>query len=154
MKNQDYIIIEEVPVEKAVEIIEIEKFNPYHDSRGRFAASGGGKFYATPGKSKAHDLAIAREKERQASSGKASAESGGKYAGRFADGTEEQLRRAERNLTNGIERTKNAIASNKYMVGQSKKEHLAHHTNTLKELEAQQAELKREMTKRGMKPNK
>ena len=65
MKNNDYIIIEEVPVEKAVEIIEIEKFNPYHDSRGRFASAGGGKFYATPGKSKAHDLAIAREKERQ-----------------------------------------------------------------------------------------
>lgn len=65
MQNKDYIIIEEVPVEKAVEIIEIEKFNPYHDSRGRFAASGGGKFYATPGKSRAHDLAIAREKRRE-----------------------------------------------------------------------------------------
>lgn len=47
-------------------IEEVEKFNPYHDSRGRFtSASSGGKFYATPGKSKAHDNAIAREKERQ-----------------------------------------------------------------------------------------
>lgn len=44
---------------------EILKFNPYHDSLGRFASSNGGKFYATPGKSRSHDLAIEREKKRQ-----------------------------------------------------------------------------------------
>lgn len=48
-------------------IVEVEKFNPYHDALGRFTtAGGGGKFFATPGKSKAHDNAIAREKARQA----------------------------------------------------------------------------------------
>ena len=49
---------------------EILKFNPYHDASGRFAsASGCGKFYATPGKSRAHDLAIQREKDRQTAAG-------------------------------------------------------------------------------------
>lgn len=56
----------------AEEFEEVEKFNPYHDSLGRFSsASGGGKFFATPGKSKAHDLAIQREKDRQAAAGAA-----------------------------------------------------------------------------------
>lgn len=49
---------------------QILKFNPYHDRHGRFASANS---YATftyiPGKSKAHDLAIAREKERHASIG-------------------------------------------------------------------------------------
>lgn len=59
----DYI----VEVNRTDSIVEVEKFNPYHDARGRFTtAGGGGKFYATPGKSKAHDNAIAREKERKA----------------------------------------------------------------------------------------
>lgn len=50
------------------EIIEIEKFNPYHDSKGRFATSGNYvSFTYAPGKSKAHDNAIQREKERTAS---------------------------------------------------------------------------------------
>lgn len=45
----------------------MEKFNPYHDSRGRFAtADGATSFTYAPGKSKAHDLAIQREKDRQA----------------------------------------------------------------------------------------
>lgn len=54
----------DIIVEKNIDLIEeIAKFNPYHDARGRFTtAGGGGKFYATPGKSKAHDKAIAREK--------------------------------------------------------------------------------------------
>ena len=46
-------------------IIEIEKFNPYHDSKGRFStADGAASFTYSPGTSKAHDNAIAREKER------------------------------------------------------------------------------------------
>ena len=52
------------------EIEVVEKFNPYHDSRGRFASSGSAaSFTYSPGKSKAHDMAIAREKERQAAAG-------------------------------------------------------------------------------------
>ena len=44
---------------------EILKFNPYHDSRGRFTtANSATQFTYAPGKSKAHDNAIAREKER------------------------------------------------------------------------------------------
>lgn len=43
----------------------IAKFNPYHDRLGRFTTSGGAaSFTYSPGKSKAHDNAIAREKER------------------------------------------------------------------------------------------
>lgn len=53
-----------VEVSKNIDqIVEVEKFNPYHDAKGRFASAGaGGKFYATPGKSKAQDKAIDREK--------------------------------------------------------------------------------------------
>ena len=41
------------------------KFNPYHDARGRFStANGSTSFTYAPGKSKAHDNAIAREKAR------------------------------------------------------------------------------------------
>ena len=47
---------------------DILKFNPYHDSRGRFATAGSyATFTYAPGKSKAHDNAIARQKERMAS---------------------------------------------------------------------------------------
>ncbi len=43
----------------------LRKFNPYHDSLGRFTTAGGAaSFTYSPGKSKAHDRAIAREKER------------------------------------------------------------------------------------------
>lgn len=49
------------------EIEEVEKFNPYHDSLGRFStADGAASFTYAPGRSKAHDNAIAREKERHA----------------------------------------------------------------------------------------
>lgn len=50
----------------------VEKFNPYHDSKGRFTSGSGGNYASftyAPGKSKAHDNAIARERERAASSG-------------------------------------------------------------------------------------
>lgn len=46
---------------------DILKFNPYHDSRGRFATAGSyATFTYAPGKSKAHDLAIERQKQRMA----------------------------------------------------------------------------------------
>lgn len=49
---------------------EIIKFNPYHDKLGRFSSANGyASFTYSPGKSKAHDNAIAREKERQAAAG-------------------------------------------------------------------------------------
>lgn len=55
-------------------ITEVEKFNPYHDQQGRFAtADGATVFTYAPGKSKAHDNAIAREKERHAAEGSGSA---------------------------------------------------------------------------------
>lgn len=45
----------------------ILKFNPYHDSRGRFTGPGSAtSFTYAPGKSRAHDLAIEREKKRTA----------------------------------------------------------------------------------------
>lgn len=51
----------------------IEKFNPYHDARGRFATSSGYASFtiATKDPKKQHmaDAAVAREKERQAASG-------------------------------------------------------------------------------------
>lgn len=46
---------------------EILKFNPYHDKLGRFTSGSGGNYASftySPGKSKAHDNAIARERER------------------------------------------------------------------------------------------
>lgn len=50
---------------RAQTFIDILKFNPYHDRLGRFAtANGATSFTYAPGKSKAHDNAIAREKER------------------------------------------------------------------------------------------
>lgn len=56
------------------QIIEVEKFNPYHDARGRFAtANNYTSFTYKPGKSKAHDLAIAREQKRQNQSGSGTA---------------------------------------------------------------------------------
>lgn len=76
-KGQDKIIYDAVidnQVGKSARIAktfsEIAKFNPYHDSSGRFASSSSyTSFTYSPGKSKAHDLAIAREKERQAAAG-------------------------------------------------------------------------------------
>ena len=52
---------------------EILKFNPYHGPDGRFSsANGAHSFTYSPGKSKAHDLAIQREKQRIAVAGGAS----------------------------------------------------------------------------------
>ena len=45
------------------QIVEVEKFNPYHDSKGRFSSGNGAtSFTFDPGKSKAHDKAITRAK--------------------------------------------------------------------------------------------
>ena len=63
------------PVSKSADFVEteavetVEKFNPYHDARGRFAsANSATSFTYAPGKSRAHNLAIARAaaKERVA----------------------------------------------------------------------------------------
>lgn len=55
---------------QAVLYADLRKFNPYHDSRGRFSsANGAASFTYSPGKSKAHDLAIDREKKRQTTVG-------------------------------------------------------------------------------------
>lgn len=55
-------------------LVEVEKFNPYHDSRGRFTTPDGAtQFTYAPGKSKAHDMAIARAKEQHKESEKNSA---------------------------------------------------------------------------------
>lgn len=49
---------------------EVEKFNPYHGADGRFTDAGGSaSFTYSPGKSKAHDNAIAREQKRQSGAG-------------------------------------------------------------------------------------
>lgn len=57
-----------LPVAKTID--EILKFNPYHDAAGRFTHAGGHtSFTYSPGKSKAHDLAIEREKQRTGGSG-------------------------------------------------------------------------------------
>lgn len=46
--------------------IVFQKFNPHHDSRGRFSSAGGAaSFTYAPGKSKAHDKAIARQRAQQ-----------------------------------------------------------------------------------------
>lgn len=61
---------DDVEMEKSADPVaktfaEILKFNPYHDARGRFTtANSATQFTYAPGKSKAHDMAIAREKER------------------------------------------------------------------------------------------
>lgn len=64
------------PVEKSTEqpaaktFHDILKFNPYHDARGRFSSSNGySSFTYAPGKSKAHDLAIQRQKQRSQEGG-------------------------------------------------------------------------------------
>lgn len=50
---------------QAVLYADLRKFNPYHDSRGRFSsADGAASFTYAPGKSKTHDKAIAAERVR------------------------------------------------------------------------------------------
>lgn len=66
-----------IPVEKSVETVErvaktfdeVLKFNPYHDSRGRFSTANGYAYFTTatkdPQKQHWADMAIAREKQKQ-----------------------------------------------------------------------------------------
>ena len=55
------------------EIIEVGKFNPYHDSKGRFSSASGFASFTTrtrdPSKQHMADMAIAREKDRTAAAG-------------------------------------------------------------------------------------
>lgn len=54
------------------EFADIEKFNPYHGADGRFTSgSGATSFTYKPGASKAHDNAIANEKAKSNSIGRA-----------------------------------------------------------------------------------
>ena len=92
-------------------IEEIQKFNPYHGSDGRFStANGAHSFTYSPGKSKAHDLAIEREKQRQAATGG----SGGKYTKEeqikaiedWSDGAYGKIRRVQQGKYNGSDAQK------------------------------------------------
>lgn len=62
------------PFKQSLELLQegdlVRKFNPYHCHTGRFTtANGAHSFTYSPGKSKAHDLAIEREKKRHAAAG-------------------------------------------------------------------------------------
>lgn len=79
--EQSLDLIEEMSPEKrhtvAKTFNEILKFNPYHDDRGRFSnANGYASFTYAPGKSRAHDLAIQREKQRHAANQSGTEKSG------------------------------------------------------------------------------
>lgn len=59
---------DEFPSEEGIDLVkhieELRKFNPYHDAQGRFASSNSAtSFTYAPGRSRAHDNAIAREKQ-------------------------------------------------------------------------------------------
>lgn len=69
-KSADISIEYDVEKSDIVDVEVVEKFNPYHGKDGRFAsANSATSFTYAPGKSKAHDLAIQREKDRQAAAG-------------------------------------------------------------------------------------
>lgn len=63
---EEYVRSQKKSVAKTFnEILEILKFNPYHDEKGRFTTGDGAvSFTYKPGASNAHDKAIAREKKR------------------------------------------------------------------------------------------
>lgn len=66
MSSIDYI--EEIEKSSRYDhIVEVEKFNPYHDAKGRFSSAGGAtSFTYKPGQGAMYDRAIQREKERMA----------------------------------------------------------------------------------------
>lgn len=75
----ELLVFGEDDLEKSYEEA-VEKFNPYHGADGRFTDAGGSaSFTYSPGKSKAHDRAIERERERQSASGGAAASGASKY---------------------------------------------------------------------------
>ena len=85
---------------------EILKFNPYHDSRGRFASANSAvSFSYKPGASTAHDRAIQREKDRSDEDGEAPTGKGFKgtlYHGSPATDIEEfDINRAGQNTSSG-----------------------------------------------------
>lgn len=82
LKTDDEYPPQENPVTKSDpdrfdEIVEVEKFNPYHDSKGRFASANGYSSFTIrtrdPGKQYMADMAIAREKLRDAATSAAGA---------------------------------------------------------------------------------
>lgn len=94
----------------ALSFSELMKFNPYHDAKGRFTSGSGGNYASftySPGKSKAHDNAIAREKERQASYGgsnsnDSSRENSNKIKQEFLDaGLNSKFKGVQRNAKEG-----------------------------------------------------
>ena len=72
------------------------------------------------------------------------------FANKLKGGTDDQLLRAERIWANYISSAKNSISTAKLMTGESKKQHLAHHTESLKHLSAQMKAIKQEKKKRGL----
>lgn len=85
---------------------EILKFNPYHDSRGRFASANSAvSFSYRPGASTAHDRAIQREKDRSDEDGEEPTGKGFKgtlYHGSPATDIEEfDINRAGENTSSG-----------------------------------------------------
>lgn len=62
------------------EIVEVGKFNPYHDSKGRFSSASGYASFTTrtkdPSKQHMADMAVAREKDRASAAGGGAAGSG------------------------------------------------------------------------------
>ena len=65
-----YVEVEEI-IKVGKSFNEILKFNPYHDSKGRFASAGSAaSFTYKPGASTAHSKAIEREKEQDSTTGK------------------------------------------------------------------------------------
>lgn len=98
------------------DLVEVEKFNPYHDSRGRFSTSdGAASFTYAPGKSKAHDNAIAREKERHAASAVSpeqrvkDAET--KISGLLSDGSTVNLRGMDPDVADSVAQAVEAVIS-------------------------------------------
>lgn len=88
--SKRYDVIQEV--DKGIDHIEhVEKFNPYHDERGRFASASGYSSFTfrtkDPAKQHMADMAVAREKERAA----AGAGAGAAGEKRIAD-AEESMR--------------------------------------------------------------
>ena len=68
---QQFPVVSKSDPNRFDEIVEVEKFNPYHDSKGRFASASGYASFTTttrdPSKQHMADAAIAREKERAGS---------------------------------------------------------------------------------------
>lgn len=69
-KFSDYVMNGKGMISKSASFNEILKFNPYHGRDGRFTGPGAAtSFTYAPGKSRAHDMAIEREKKRTAEAG-------------------------------------------------------------------------------------